>query len=205
MERIQAPRGYAAPDATPGAGTPTAFEQEQEELEGVALNNIPDLATVNEIETTHRQWLACHLAGDLFRAWALESGTMIQTTIFSVYGPVFDPEVLREDLEALVDGEEDTPFRAMTALPDAYVPLVVTSGWNTYYPEPHTGKVVIPFYWTTVDGSVAGIPAYLSESQYNDPAYATLRESTNLPNLATYILDFETRQWILDGFQRGQG
>ncbi len=203
MERVQKPQGYEARMATPGASTPTAFQKENEEFEGESLYDTPDQETVDAIAASQRQWLACHLAGDLFRVWALESGTMIQATIFSIYGPQFAPETLRADLERLAAGEDDTPFQTIATAEDAYLPMIVTSGWDTFYPEPQQGKVEIPVYWTSLDGSVAAIPSYLSESQYNDPAYETVRSSPNLPNRATYVVDYETKQWLLVSFDSG--
>jgi hypothetical protein len=199
MARFQGPQSYGPRPGTPGPSTPTVSQRENGDLR----YNGPDQGIVDEIEAAHRQWLACHLAGDLFRAWALEATSMVQATIFGIYGPQFSPETLRSDLERFAAGDTDTPFQTIAAAPDAYVPMVVTTGWDTVYPESHDAKVLIPLYWTTLDGTVAAVPGYLTQSQYNDPVFEMLRESPNLPNQATYIYDASVEQWLLLSFQLG--
>ena len=197
-EVMAALQGYT-PQA-PILGTPTVSPTPSDVKwtgpEGGAVGRAtPDL--IAQAEEVFRQWVACHRAGDLFRAWSLESIQYFRESILRMYGPVLSFETIRADLELMAaDADAETPLSNLQLANDALVPMLVTSGWDSLVVNAPYGPLRIPVYWQSLDGEIAGVPGYLTQDQWEDPAYDPFRGKF-LWNNAEFVLDAETGQMLI--------
>lgn len=155
----------------------------------------PDL--IAQADDVFRQWVACHRAGDLFRAWTFESSQYLRQSILRMYGPLVSFETIRADLETLAaDANAETPLSNLQLADDTLVPMLVTSGWDSLVVNAPYGPLRIPVYWQSLDGEIAGVPGYLTQEQFENPAYDAFRGKF-LWNNAEFVLEAETGKLVI--------
>jgi hypothetical protein len=159
----------------------------------------PEPAVVQEIAASQRMWLACAIAGDPFRVWAMESDLRIVQSIGSRYLGGYSREAIRAELEAVKQhGAKGSRFEQPTYTDDTLVPMVMVQSTDIYYLYNNDTMASAALYWATLDGSLAGRPNYMTPDQFNDPAYAPLRDRFLADNnTGTFIYSPERRRWVL--------
>jgi hypothetical protein len=200
MDKVFDPRSHTG--SSDSNGTPTVFGESYDDVPSdTSIHGVPDQGTVDAIARSERQWVACHMAGDPFRYWVFEDRAYLQATMFGIYGPQLSMETLRRDLEALNRGDTTTPLEPAPVASDAFVPLVVTSGWDTFRVDATYGRISIPLYWISLDGTTSWIPAYTGYDVNGDPIAGLPSPRTALANRATFVSDTRTDTWGIESLE----